>query len=159
RDARRRTAARRRRLDRARPRDRRDHLGGARLAAGARRLPRRGRRGRNCDCDRARAPLAQGAAHMSLANLLARIPRPLLFVLAGLIQVGLIAVMVVDRMQILRDGTEVTLQTRPVDPRDFLRGDYVVLTYDISSVAAGALQGTAAASKDVYIKLAPKADG
>jgi uncharacterized membrane-anchored protein len=28
----------------------------------------------------------------------------------------------------------VLLKTAPVDPRDFLRGDYVVLNYDISSV-------------------------
>ena len=59
---------------------------------------------------------------MTLANVAARIPRPLLFVLAGLIQIALIAVMVFDRMRILREGAEVTLQTRPVDPRDFLRG-------------------------------------
>ena len=50
--------------------------------------------------------------------------------------------MVVDRVRILREGREVTLQTRPVDPRDFLRGDYVVLSYDISSVPAGALKDT-----------------
>jgi uncharacterized membrane-anchored protein len=89
----------------------------------------------------------------------ARIPRPLLFVLAGLIQVALIAVMVFDRMRILRDGTEVTLQTRPVDPRDFLRGDYVVLSYDISSLPAGALKDTPVTGKGIYVKLAPKAGG
>jgi len=77
----------------------------------------------------------------SLAGLFARVPRPVLFALAGLIQLGLIAAMVVDRASILREGTEVTLQTRPVDPRDFLRGDYVVLSYDISSVPTGELKG------------------
>jgi uncharacterized membrane-anchored protein len=85
-----------------------------------------------------------------------RIPRPLLFILAGLIQVALIGLMVFDRAQILREGTEVMLQTRPVDPRDFLRGDYVVLTYDISWIAAGALKDSPAKSKDIYVKLAPK---
>lgn len=30
-------------------------------------------------------------------------------------------------------GTKVWLQTRPVDPRDFFRGDYVILGYDISN--------------------------
>ena len=34
----------------------------------------------------------------------------------------------------LHTGTTVLLQTRPVDPRDLLRGDYVVLDFDISSV-------------------------
>lgn len=33
----------------------------------------------------------------------------------------------------LRAGTEVTLQTVPVDPRDLLRGDYVTLAYEIST--------------------------
>jgi uncharacterized membrane-anchored protein len=88
----------------------------------------------------------------------ARTPRPWLFVLAGLIQVALIGLMVFDRARILREGTEVTLQTVPVDPRDFLRGDYVVLSYDISWVGAGALKDTPAKGKDIYVKLAPKDD-
>jgi uncharacterized membrane-anchored protein len=96
---------------------------------------------------------------MRLSQIFGRIPRVLLFVAAGLIQVALIAVMVVDRVRILREGTEVTLQTRPVDPRDFLRGDYVVLSYDISSVPAGALKDTPSSGKSIYVKLAPKADG
>jgi len=98
---------------------------------------------------------------MRLSAMLGRIPRLLLFAAAGLIQVALIAVMVVDRARILREGTEVTLQTRPVDPRDFLRGDYVVLSYDMSSVAAGPLKDTPVSGRrsQVYVKLAPKADG
>jgi uncharacterized membrane-anchored protein len=96
---------------------------------------------------------------MRLAQIFGRIPRVLLFAAAGLIQVALIAVMVVDRVRILREGSEVTLQTRPVDPRDFLRGDYVVLSYDISSVPAGALKDTPSSGKSIYVKLAPKADG
>jgi uncharacterized membrane-anchored protein len=85
------------------------------------------------------------------------IPRPLLFVLVGIVQVGLIAYMVVDRASALRAGTEVTLETRPVDPRDFLRGDYVVLNYAISTIDAGALTDTVADGKGtaVYVRLAP----
>jgi uncharacterized membrane-anchored protein len=98
---------------------------------------------------------------MRLGAAFRRIPRVLLFAAAGLIQVGLIAAMVVDRVRILRDGTEVTLATRPVDPRDFLRGDYVVLAYDISSVLAGDLTGKPSSGRGtyVYVKLAPKGDG
>ena len=96
---------------------------------------------------------------MRLTQIFGRIPRLVLFAAAGLIQVALIAVMVVDRVRILREGAEVTLQTRPVDPRDFLRGDYVVLSYDISSVPAGALKDTPSSGRSIYIKLAPKADG
>ena len=96
-----------------------------------------------------------------IAGLIARVPRPALFAVAALIQVVLIAAMVIDRAGILRDGKEVTLQTRPVDPRDFLRGDYVILSYDISSVPAGELKGKLPQDRDgrVYVKLAPKADG
>ena len=65
-----------------------------------------------------------------------------------LIQVALLAVMVIDRVQILRDGAEVTLQTRPVDPRDLLRGDYVVLRYDISEVPAGPLKDQPARARN-----------
>jgi uncharacterized membrane-anchored protein len=96
-----------------------------------------------------------------LARLFRRIPRVLLFAAAGLIQVALIAVMVFDRIGILRDGREVSLQTRPVDPRDFLRGDYVVLNYDISSVAAAELKDQPASGKhtSVYVTLTPNAEG
>jgi uncharacterized membrane-anchored protein len=89
------------------------------------------------------------------------IPRPLLFAFVAAIQAGLVAAMVYDRIRVLREGTEVTLQTRPVDPRDFLRGDYVVLTYDISNLPAGALKGqpTRGAATEIFVKVAPRSDG
>ena len=96
-----------------------------------------------------------------LATLVGRVPRFALFTLAGLIQVALIALMVIDRVGILRAGTEVTLQTRPVDPRDFLRGDYVTLAYDISTVPAGELKDHSGWRKGapLFVKLAPQPDG
>lgn len=96
-----------------------------------------------------------------LRHLLERLPRAALFAAAGLIQVALIAAMVIDRAGILRDGTEITLQTRPVDPRDFLRGDYVQLRYGISTVRLNALAGTPIAGRNapVFVKLAPDPDG
>ena len=75
----------------------------------------------------------------NLATVFDRVPKLVLFGAAGLIQIALIGLMVADRVMILRTGVDVALQTRPLDPRDFLRGDYVVLGYDISSVPAGAL--------------------
>jgi uncharacterized membrane-anchored protein len=98
---------------------------------------------------------------MKLADIFARIPRLWLFAAAGLVQVALIALMVADRIRILRTGTEVMLQTRPVDPRDFLRGDYVVLGYDISTVPAGELKDQPSTGRGgiVYVKLAPDPDG
>jgi uncharacterized membrane-anchored protein len=88
-------------------------------------------------------------------------PRPLLFAIAGALQVLAIGWMVFDRVQILRNGREVQLQTRAVDPRDFLRGDYVTLSYEIATVDAGALKDTAAPSRHphVFVRVAPRADG
>ena len=98
---------------------------------------------------------------MRIAALLGRVPRWVAYAVAALVQVVLIGLMVADRASILREGAEVTLQTRPVDPRDFLRGDYVALSYAISSIPAGALENQHAPSRtpEVFVKLAPNADG
>ncbi|MET3913045.1 putative membrane-anchored protein [Bradyrhizobium sp. S3.3.6] len=98
---------------------------------------------------------------IKLAALWQRIPKPVLFGAAILLQCALLVLMVADRVKILREGREVILQTRPLDPRDLLRGDYVVLGYDISQVPAGALAGQPTAERNpiVFIKLAPDANG
>ncbi|WP_234684361.1 GDYXXLXY domain-containing protein [Bradyrhizobium monzae] len=96
-----------------------------------------------------------------LTALWQRIPKAVLFGAAVLLQCALLILMVADRVRILREGREVTLQTRPVDPRDLLRGDYVVLGYDISQLPAGALAGQPTAERNpvVFVKLAPDANG
>ena len=96
-----------------------------------------------------------------LKALIGAIPRPLLFALAAAIQIALVSVMVYDRVRVLREGTEVTLRTRPIDPRDFLRGDYVVLNYEISNLPAGALKDTPSKGRGtpVFVKLVRKPDG
>jgi uncharacterized membrane-anchored protein len=98
---------------------------------------------------------------IKLTALWQRIPKAVLFGAAILFQCALLVLMVADRMQILREGREVTLQTQPVDPRDLLRGEYVVLRYDISQVPAGALAGQPTAERNpvVFVKLAPNANG
>lgn len=97
----------------------------------------------------------------SITKFWARLPKPVLFGAAILLQCAILVLMVADRVRILREGREVTLQTRPVDPRDLLRGDYVVLGYDISQVAAGALAGQPTAERNpvMFVKLAPDANG
>ena len=97
----------------------------------------------------------------TLAKFWQRIPKVVLFGAAILVQCVLLVLMVADRMQILREGREVTLQTQPVDPRDLLRGDYVVLRYDISQLPAGALAGQSSAERNpiVFVKLAPNVAG
>ena len=47
-----------------------------------------------------------------------------------------IGAVVVFNESILRSGEEVFLETRPVDPRDLFRGDYMILSYDISQITA-----------------------
>ena len=96
-----------------------------------------------------------------LTALWQRIPKAVLFGAAILLQCALLMLMVSDRVRILREGREVMLQTRPVDPRDLLRGDYVVLGYDISQLPAGALAGQPTAERNpiVFVKLAPDANG
>ena len=44
---------------------------------------------------------------------------------------------------VLRTGTQVTLQTAPIDPRDLFRGEYVVLRYEISTLRVAAHRAAA----------------
>src|SRR5439155_4181677 len=60
----------------------------------------------------------------------------------------------------LRVGQIVLLETQPVDPRDLLRGDYVILNYKISDVSANlfspALPKPLPDGTTVYVALAPR---
>ncbi len=53
-------------------------------------------------------------------------------VIATILQTAALGWIIVERSLLLRNGKEVRLAVRPVDPRDLFRGDYVVLRYDIS---------------------------
>jgi uncharacterized membrane-anchored protein len=64
--------------------------------------------------------------------------------LAGLValsQTTVLGYMIESRAQILRNGKEIVLLTEPVDPRDLLRGDYVILGYPISRFSAALVIG------------------
>lgn len=51
----------------------------------------------------------------------------------------------------------VLLNVRPVDPRDLLRGDYMVLSYDISTAAPGRVVGDAPQPGEaVWVLLEPR---
>jgi uncharacterized membrane-anchored protein len=54
--------------------------------------------------------------------------------IAVALQIAALVAMVADRMWLLSSGREVTLAVRPVDPSDPFRGEYVILTYDISQI-------------------------
>jgi len=53
----------------------------------------------------------------------------LLSLLVAFSQIGVLAAMIKQHATILFHGREVMLEITPVDPRDFLRGDYVTLRY------------------------------
>jgi uncharacterized membrane-anchored protein len=84
----------------------------------------------------------------------------LLFLIVAL-QVAWVAVTIAVQERALRTGEVVRLETRPVDPRDLLRGDYVILNYKISTLPAGIfpeesqadLTNSALNGRDVYVLL------
>ncbi|MBB3560774.1 GDYXXLXY domain-containing protein [Sinorhizobium sp. B11] len=80
---------------------------------------------------------------------------------AGL-QTLILGYIIQSRASILASGTEVLLKTAPVDPRDFLRGDYVVLNYDISSVPVSTVTGgipAEAGEQTLWVRLRRQPDG
>jgi uncharacterized membrane-anchored protein len=54
--------------------------------------------------------------------------------LVALAQIGFLGWIIAGRAAVLRNGQDVVLKVEPVDPRDLLRGDYVWLGYEISSI-------------------------
>ncbi len=80
---------------------------------------------------------------------------------AFLVQAGLVGWLIADRALLLRSGHEVRLAVVPVDPHDLLRGDYIVLSYDISRLHSGQLAGddTFTYGDTVYVTLAQADDG
>ncbi|TCL67299.1 GDYXXLXY domain-containing protein [Rhizobium sp. BK251] len=77
-------------------------------------------------------------------------------------QTAIIGYVVESRAAILRNGAEVLLKTAPIDPRDFLRGDYVILNYDISSVPMSTVTGprpTEPGEATLTVRLGKQPDG
>ncbi|EJC79077.1 putative membrane-anchored protein [Rhizobium leguminosarum bv. trifolii WSM2297] len=82
-------------------------------------------------------------------------------IVAGL-QTLILGSIIQSRASILSNGAEVLLKTAPVDPRDFLRGDYVVLNYDISSVPVQTVSGGIPAEpgeRTLWVRLKKQEDG
>lgn len=92
--------------------------------------------------------------------------RYLLFaaVAVAVVQIGFLVTMITGRAAILRDGAEIVLETQPVDPRDLLRGDYVVLGYNISTLPADLIQPAhdgdeKEGDRTIFVRLTPGPDG
>lgn len=80
--------------------------------------------------------------------------------LLALIQLGLIAVPLVDRLDVQASGKLVPLAVVPVDPRDLLRGDYIIINLAITRLPAS-LPGADGlrAGDSVYVELAGRDGG
>ena len=79
----------------------------------------------------------------------------LLIAVVGL-QLAVVGGMVALEQFSMRNAQTVYLKVVPVDPRDFFRGDYVVLGYDFDRVIRRDLPG---GSNHLFVSLAPSADG
>ena len=87
--------------------------------------------------------------------------RKLLIIGAIVFQVLLLAFMAGERECVLRQGETIYLRTVPVDPRDYFRGDYVKLNYEISNIKSDKLrdglkllkEGRKDRDKKVYVAL------
>jgi uncharacterized membrane-anchored protein len=83
-------------------------------------------------------------------------------ILVALLQTAFLGYMIESRASILRNGVDVVLKTVPVDPRDLLRGDYVILAYDISTIPADKVTGgfpTEATDAQLSVRLEKQPDG
>ncbi len=79
----------------------------------------------------------------------------------ALIQTLVLGWMVWDRVTLLREGREVTLAVVPVDPRDLLRGDYVILSFSINRIDTSKVEGDRDFERGnpVYVGLKKSDDG
>ena len=61
------------------------------------------------------------------------------FITIVIMQIAVLGVMIGNRVCLLDTGVKVLLKCEPVDPRSLISGDYVILNYEISSLAEGYL--------------------
>ncbi|WP_439618704.1 GDYXXLXY domain-containing protein [Shinella sp.] len=77
---------------------------------------------------------------MTISNFF-RVPPLAAAIVAAALQTAVLGYMVESRASILRSGADIKLKTLPVDPRDLLRGDYVILSYPISTIPKDIVTG------------------
>lgn len=84
----------------------------------------------------------------------------LAMILVASLQSAALAYIVFDRAQLLANGREIVLDTRPVDPRSLFRGDYVILNYgQISLLPQDLAKGMEKTQRTVYVTLQNDAEG
>lgn len=82
-------------------------------------------------------------------------------------QLAVLCSMIAMRAWVLWHGDVYYVRVRPVDPRDLLRGDFVILSYDFSRVPPTGIPDLPGywqhpndfAGRDVYVTLVPAGDG
>lgn len=85
----------------------------------------------------------------------------------AIVQIGFLASAIFSRAAVLRDGREVLLEVTPIDPRDLLRGDYVILGYTITQLETALFSDPPPVEGDdvglddqtVFVRLKPDGDG
>ncbi len=81
------------------------------------------------------------------------------FIVFVVVQVLVVVGMATGRELTLRGDQDVTLQARPVDPRDLFRGDYVVLDYEIATIEMDRVERLNLEPGDaVFVGLVPRGD-
>jgi uncharacterized membrane-anchored protein len=91
-----------------------------------------------------------------------RVPPLVAAIVAAALQTAVLGYMVESRASILRSGADIKLKTLPVDPRDLLRGDYVILSYPISTIPKAIVTGevpTSSGRVRLAVRLKAGADG
>ena len=91
-----------------------------------------------------------------------RVPPLVAAIIAAVLQTAVLGYMVESRASILRSGADIKLKTLPVDPRDLLRGDYVILSYPISTIPKAIVTGEVPKESGrvrLAVRLKPGADG
>lgn len=85
--------------------------------------------------------------------------KKLILILVSFLWIIVAAGLIISKQYTIRTGKTVLLETVPVDPRDFLRGDYVILRYKISTLdlqQIGSEKSYYGRGETVYVKLEPR---
>jgi len=85
--------------------------------------------------------------------------KKLILIAVSFLWIAVAVGLVVSKQHILRTGKTILLETVPIDPRDFLRGDYVILRYKISTIDLQQIESEKdyyGQGERVYIKLEPR---
>lgn len=85
--------------------------------------------------------------------------KKIILIVVSFLWIAVAVGLIISKQHIIRTGKTVFLETVPVDPRDFLRGDYVILRYKISTIALQQIQSEKSyygQGEKVYVKLEPR---